>query len=58
MQTTLVRSRIVKQIQHMAGSAVIKDRRFLDDEQLIRSEQMPCWRRFSMPMSVKKKLRN
>ena len=40
MQTSLVRTRIVSQIQHMVSSAIIKDRRFLDDEQLIRSEQM------------------
>ncbi len=40
MEPTTVRSRIVSQIQHMAQNAVIRDRRFLDDEQLIRSEQM------------------
>ncbi|MFC1763270.1 Cdc6/Cdc18 family protein [Planctomycetota bacterium] len=40
METTHIRTKIVKQIQHMVSSAVIKDRRFLDDEQLIRSEQM------------------
>lgn len=35
-----VRTKIVSQIQHMLDHAVIKDRRFLDDEQLIRSEQL------------------
>ena len=40
MQTTKVRTKIVSQIKHMASNAVIRDRRFLDDEQLIKSEQM------------------
>jgi len=40
MEPTKVRTKILNQIQHMVGSAVIKDRRFLDDEQLIRSEQL------------------
>ncbi len=40
MEPTTVRSRMVDRIQHMASYAIIKDRRFLDDEQLIRSEQM------------------
>ena len=40
MEPTNVRTKIVSQIQHMVGSAIIKDRRFLDDEQLIRSEQL------------------
>ena len=40
MESVQVREKIVRQIQHMASSAVIRDRRFLDDEQLIRSEQM------------------
>jgi archaeal cell division control protein 6 len=40
MQQHNVRTKIVGQIRHMVGSAVIKDRRFLDDEQLICSEQM------------------
>ena len=35
-----VRSKIASRIQHMVGHAIIKDRRFLDDEQLIRSEQL------------------
>lgn len=35
-----VRAKIVHQIQHMVRHAVIKDRRFLDDEQLIRAEQL------------------
>ena len=39
MEPTNVRTRIVGQIQHMVSSAIIKDRRFLDDEQLIKSEQ-------------------
>jgi Cdc6-like AAA superfamily ATPase len=40
MEPTNVRTRIVGQIQHMVSSAIIKDRRFLDDEQLIRAEQL------------------
>ena len=35
-----VRNKIFNQIQHMLDHAIIKDRRFLDDEQLIRAEQM------------------
>jgi len=40
MEPTGVRTRIVDQIKHMVNSEIIKDRRFLDDEQLIRSEQL------------------
>jgi cell division control protein 6 len=40
MEPTTVRSKIASRIQHMVGNAIIKDRRFLDDEQLIRSEQL------------------
>jgi len=40
VEPTKVRSRILSQIQHMVGCAIIKDRRFLDDEQLIRAEQL------------------
>ena len=40
MEPIKVRTKIVSQIQHMARCAIIRDRRFLDDEQLIRSEQM------------------
>jgi cell division control protein 6 len=40
MDTLTVRSKMLSQIQHMANNAIIKDRRFLDDEQLIRSEQL------------------
>jgi len=40
MEPTTVRTKIVSQIQHMVSSATIRDRRFLDDEQLIRSEQL------------------
>ena len=40
MEPTNVRTKIVNQIQHMVGSAIIRDRRFLDDEQLIKSEQL------------------
>ena len=40
MEQAKVRTRIVGQIQHMVDSSVIKDRRFLDDEQLIRFEQL------------------
>jgi cell division control protein 6 len=40
MEQAKVRTRIVNQIHHMVTRAVIKDRRFLDDEQLIRSEQL------------------
>ncbi len=40
MGPTKVRTKILSQIQHMVGSAIIRDRRFLDDEQMIRSEQL------------------
>lgn len=40
MEPTTVRGRMVDRIQHMVSHAIIKDRRFLDDEQLIRSEQL------------------
>ena len=40
METTNVRDKIINQINHMLKFRVIKDRRFLDDEQLIRSEQL------------------
>jgi cell division control protein 6 len=40
MEPCNVRTKILSQIQHMVGSAIIKDRRFLDDEQLIQSEQL------------------
>ena len=40
MEPSKVRTNIVSQIQHMVGNAIIKNRRFLDDEQLIRSEQL------------------
>ncbi len=40
MEPTKVRTKIVGQIQHMVDSTIIKDRRFLDDEQLIKSEQL------------------
>jgi hypothetical protein len=40
MENNNVRSKIASRIQHMVGNAIIKDRRFLDDEQLIRSEQL------------------
>jgi len=40
MEPDTVRSRMVSQIRHMVRNAIITDRRFLDDEQLIRSEQL------------------
>jgi len=40
MEPVNVRTKIVSQIQHMVSHAVITDRRFLDDEQLIVSEQL------------------
>jgi len=40
VETTNVRAKIAQQIQHMLSHTIIKDRRFLDDEQLIRSEQL------------------
>ena len=40
MEPKKIRTKILSQIQHMVGCAIIKDRRFLDDEQLIRSEQL------------------
>jgi archaeal cell division control protein 6 len=35
-----VRTKMMVRIKHMVSNAIIKDRRFLDDEQLIRSEQL------------------
>ena len=40
MEPNTVRTRMVSQIKHMVRNAIITDRRFLDDEQLIRSEQL------------------
>ncbi len=40
MENTRVRTRIDSQMQHVLKHRAIKDRRFLDDEQLIRSEQL------------------
>jgi len=40
METLNVRNKIVSQIQHMLDHTLITDRRFLDDEQLIKSEQL------------------
>ena len=40
METRSVKSRIVDQIQHMVRHAIIQDRRYLDDEQLIKHEQL------------------
>ena len=40
MEPSRVRTKIVSRIQHMVGCAIIKDRRFLDDEQLIKAEQL------------------
>lgn len=40
MEPATVRARMASRIQHMVASAIIQDRRFLDDEQLIRSEQL------------------
>jgi len=40
MEPQTVRDRMVDRIQHMLKHAVIKDPRFLDDEQLIRAEQL------------------
>ena len=40
MEPTNVRAKIKHEIQHMLQSTIIKDRRFLDDEQLIRAEQL------------------
>ncbi len=40
MEPTTVRSRMADRIRHMATHAIVKDRRFLDDEQLIQSEQL------------------
>ena len=40
MEESSVRTKIVDQIQHIMTGAIIKNRRFLDDEQLIRSEQL------------------
>ncbi|MCH7704722.1 MAG: AAA family ATPase, partial [Planctomycetes bacterium] len=35
-----VRNKITTKLEHMAGQSLIRRRRFLDDEQLIRSEQL------------------
>lgn len=40
MEAIKVRTKIFNQIQHMVGRAIIKNRRFLDDEQLIKAEQL------------------
>ena len=40
METMTVRDKMVSRIQHMASNAIIRNRRYLDDEQLIRSEQL------------------
>ena len=40
MEQHTVRDRVADRIQHMLRHAVIRDRRFLDDEQLIRAEQL------------------
>ena len=40
MEPVTVRDKIIGQIQHMLDHAVIKNRRFLDDEQLIKAEQL------------------
>jgi cell division control protein 6 len=40
MEVSKARKKIAIQIHHMVNSAIIKDRRFLEDEQLIKSEQL------------------
>ena len=40
MENTTIGAKIFGQIQHMARHVVIKDGRFLDDEQLLRAEQL------------------
>ncbi len=35
-----VRHKVLERIRHMAEHAIIRDRRFLDDEQLVKSEQL------------------
>lgn len=35
-----VRHKVLQRIRHMAEHAIIRDRRFLDDEQLVKSEQL------------------
>ncbi len=40
MEHPNVKNKIINQIEHMVQSAIILNRRFLDDEQLIRSEQL------------------
>ncbi|MGA2497668.1 MAG: AAA family ATPase [Tepidisphaeraceae bacterium] len=39
-EPTTVRDKMASRIQHMASNAIIRNRRYLDDEQLIRSEQL------------------
>jgi len=41
MEPTTVRSKVLGRIRHMASYAIIKDRRFLDDEQLNESRRRP-----------------
>ena len=40
VEPSKVRTKIVGQIQHMLDHTIIKNRRFLDDEQLIKAEQL------------------
>ncbi|MBN2590798.1 MAG: AAA family ATPase [Sedimentisphaerales bacterium] len=40
MQPTHIRAKMISRIKYMVSNAIIKDRRYLDDEQLIRSEQL------------------
>ena len=40
MEPAKVRTKIASQIRHMVNSSIVRDKRFLDDEQLIRSEQL------------------
>jgi len=40
MEQQTIRDRMADRIQHMLRHAIIRDRRFLDDEQLIRAEQL------------------
>lgn len=40
MEPAKVRTKIASQIRHMVYSTIVRNKRFLDDEQLIRSEQL------------------
>ena len=40
MEPSKARMKVTNRIRHMVDSAIIKNRRYLEDEQLIKSEQL------------------